>query len=75
MLVVNRSGTFRHRLRRVLKLGIRDNVSEAVAAYHLHAKSVKTYAHSAVLWCAAFLVWLAVFGPWLLAARADGQPG
>lgn len=29
----------------------------------------------AVLWCAAFLVWLAVFGPWLLAARADGQPG
>ena len=35
-----------------MKLGIRDNVSEAVAAYHLHAKSVKTYAHSAVRRCA-----------------------
>lgn len=29
----------------------------------------------AVLWCVAFVIWLAVFGPWLFAARADGQPG
>ena len=50
--IVNWSRTFCHRLRGILYLRVSHNITKALTAEHLHAKSVKTYCHAAVGRCA-----------------------
>ena len=47
----------------------------AVAHWAPQAMPVWGVTLPALLWAAGFLAWLRRFGPWLLAPRADGQPG